>query len=132
MSAQKPEECDTLFERYVNEGNLEALLDLYEADAMLVPGPGQAAVGTEAIRSAMKPFLDAGLQVKVTSSRLWSPGTSPPTTTTGRVPPRARAEKRRNLPAKRSRSATASRMAPGSSRSMIPGPAANSTVVRLR
>jgi uncharacterized protein (TIGR02246 family) len=61
MSAQKPEECDTLFERYVNEGNLEALLDLYEADATLVPGPGQAAVGTEAIRSAMKPFLDAGL-----------------------------------------------------------------------
>ncbi len=66
MPAQKPEECDALFEKYVNEGNLEALVDLYEPGATLIPAPGQVAAGTEAIRSALKPMLDAGLQVKLT------------------------------------------------------------------
>ena len=41
MPAQTPEECDALFERYVNEGNLDALVDLYEPEATLVPAPGQ-------------------------------------------------------------------------------------------
>ena len=65
VPAQTPEECDALFEKYVNEGNLEALVDLYEPQATLVPAPGQTAIGTEAIRAALKPFLDAGLQIKL-------------------------------------------------------------------
>ncbi len=65
VPAKKPEECDALFEKYVNEGNLEALVALYEPAATLIPAPGQVAVGTEAIRSALKPMLDAGMQVKL-------------------------------------------------------------------
>ena len=74
MPAQKPEECDALFERYVNDGNLEALVDLYEPHATLVPAPGQVAVGTEAIRSALKPMLDAGLQVKLNVTQTFVAG----------------------------------------------------------
>ena len=56
MPAQKPEECDNLFEKYVNEGNLDALVDLYEPNATLVPAPGQAAViGTEASAPPFSP-----------------------------------------------------------------------------
>ena len=64
MPAQKPEECDALFEKYVNEGNLEALVDLYEPEATLCIPPGQFALGTEAIRTALKPMFDAAFQVK--------------------------------------------------------------------
>jgi uncharacterized protein (TIGR02246 family) len=69
MPAQKPEECDALFEKYVNEGNLDALVDLYEPDATLCVPPGQTAVGTEAIRAALKPMIDAGFQVKMNISQ---------------------------------------------------------------
>jgi len=65
MPAKQPEECDALFEKYVNAGDLESLLALYEPDATLVPAPGQVATGTEVIRAALKPMLDAGMQVEL-------------------------------------------------------------------
>jgi uncharacterized protein (TIGR02246 family) len=65
MPAKKPEECDALFEKYVNAGDLESLVALYEPDATLVPAPGQLATGTEAIRAALKPMLDTGMKVKL-------------------------------------------------------------------
>ena len=74
MPAQKPEECDALFEKYVNEGNLEALVDLYEPEATLIPAPGQVAVGTEAIRVALKPMLDGGLKVKLNVTQTFTSG----------------------------------------------------------
>jgi len=74
MPAQTPEDCDGLFEKYVNEGNLEALVDLYEPEATLIPAPGQVAVGTEAICSALKPFLDAGAKVKLNVTHTFMAG----------------------------------------------------------
>jgi uncharacterized protein (TIGR02246 family) len=65
MPANKPEECDELFEKYVNAGDLESLVALYEADATLVAGPGQMATGTDAIRAALKPMIDSGMKVKL-------------------------------------------------------------------
>lgn len=64
MPAQKAEEVDALFEKYVNEGNLDALVGLYESDATLCIPPGQVAVGTDAVRAALKPMFDAGFRVK--------------------------------------------------------------------
>jgi uncharacterized protein (TIGR02246 family) len=64
MPAKKPEECDALFEKYVNEGDLDSLVALYEPDATLV-NPGQLATGTDAIRAALKPLIDAGMKVKL-------------------------------------------------------------------
>src|SRR5262245_34084730 len=44
MSARTPEECDTLFERHLNAGDLDALVGLYEPGATLVMAPGEASV----------------------------------------------------------------------------------------
>ena len=57
MAATKPEEVDQLFARAFSNGDLEALVALYEPDATLVPQPGQTAVGRDAIREALKGFL---------------------------------------------------------------------------
>jgi ketosteroid isomerase-like protein len=64
MPAKEPEEWDALFEKYVNEGDLDSLVALYEPDATLV-NPGQLARGTDAIRAALKPLIDAGMKVKL-------------------------------------------------------------------
>lgn len=65
MPTTKPEECDELFEKYVNEGNLDALVDLYEPEATLVSAPGQLATGHEAIRGALGPLIQMGAKVKL-------------------------------------------------------------------
>jgi uncharacterized protein (TIGR02246 family) len=69
MPANTPEECDALFEKYVNEGNLESLVELYEADAVLIPQPGQQAAGRDAIRAALGPMLAAGAKMKLSVSQ---------------------------------------------------------------
>jgi uncharacterized protein (TIGR02246 family) len=74
MPAQKPEEVDALFEKCVNEGNLEALVDLYERQATLCIPPGQVAVGTEAIRTALKTMFDIGFQVKCNVTQTFTAG----------------------------------------------------------
>jgi uncharacterized protein (TIGR02246 family) len=63
MAARTPEECDTLFERHLNAGDLDALADLYEPDAVLVPNPGEAAIGREAIREALGAFIAAKAEI---------------------------------------------------------------------
>ena len=65
MTAKTPEECDALFEKHVNAGELDLLVALYEPDATLAAAPGQLAAGTDAIRAALKPMLDAGMKLKL-------------------------------------------------------------------
>jgi uncharacterized protein (TIGR02246 family) len=74
MHAKKPEECDALFEKYVNEGNLEGLVGLYEPEGTLCIPPGQVATGTEAIRAALKPMFDAGFRVKCHVTQTFTAG----------------------------------------------------------
>src|SRR4051812_16567427 len=69
MPAKTPEECDALFEKYVNAGDLDSLVDLYEPDATLVFAPGQTAVGRDAIRATLGPMLEAKAQVKLSVSQ---------------------------------------------------------------
>jgi uncharacterized protein (TIGR02246 family) len=64
MPAKKPEECDALFEEFVNAGDLDSLVALYVPDVTLV-NPGQLATGADAIRAALKPLIDAGMKVKL-------------------------------------------------------------------
>jgi uncharacterized protein (TIGR02246 family) len=67
MPARTPEECDHLFGEYVNSGDLEALLALYDPDCSLVQRDGNVATGHAAIRGilgrllAMRPRI--GLKV---------------------------------------------------------------------
>ena len=63
MPARTPEDVDRLFGEYVNAGDLDSLVALYEPDAALLLGP-EPLVGSAAIRAglgaylAMKPRLE--------------------------------------------------------------------------
>jgi uncharacterized protein (TIGR02246 family) len=65
MTARTPEECDALFERHLNAGDLDALVALYEPGATLVPSPGAMAVGHAAIREALAGFVAAKAQLRL-------------------------------------------------------------------
>ena len=58
MAARTPEDLDRLFAGAMNAGNLDALVALYEPQASLTPAPGKVAVGIDAIREALRGFLD--------------------------------------------------------------------------
>ena len=45
MPAKQPEECDLLIAEYINAGDVEGAVGLYEATATLVTGPGKAVTG---------------------------------------------------------------------------------------
>jgi len=66
MPAQTPEAVDALFEKYLNEGNIDALVDLYEPGATLVAAPGQIASGHEAIRTTLGAFIAMKADLKLT------------------------------------------------------------------
>ena len=54
MPATTPEACDALFGQHVNAGDLDALVGLYEPDAVLAAQPGEApSVGHAAIRETL-------------------------------------------------------------------------------
>ena len=58
MPAYTPEEVPLLFAEGLSAGDLEALMTLYETEAILLAQPGEAPVkGTEAIRAALQGFL---------------------------------------------------------------------------
>ena len=65
MIARKPEECDSLFEQYMNAGDLDALVALYEPTATLVATPGEPYVGHAAIREALADFMAAKAQMRL-------------------------------------------------------------------
>jgi uncharacterized protein (TIGR02246 family) len=56
-TATSPEQCDELITAALNAGDVEAALDLYEADASFIPEPGVIATGKEAIRQIMSEFV---------------------------------------------------------------------------
>ena len=57
MAARTPAEVDLLFAQALNAGNLDALVSLYEAQAALMPSPGNLVAGTAAIREALAAFV---------------------------------------------------------------------------
>jgi uncharacterized protein (TIGR02246 family) len=63
MAARTPEDCDRLFGEYVNGGDLESLIALYEPTASLVQQDGSVATGHSAIRKALSGF--AAMQMKI-------------------------------------------------------------------
>jgi len=74
MPARTPEECDVLFERHLNAGDLESLTDLYEADATLVMAPGERQVGRAAIREALGGFIEQKAQLTLTVTQVLCAG----------------------------------------------------------
>ncbi len=57
MPIHNPEDLHRVFVESYNAGDIDALMSLYEAEAILVLQQGQLATGTEPIRAAMNGFL---------------------------------------------------------------------------
>ena len=57
MPAQKPEELHQLVAEALNAGDLDALMELYEPGASLMPEPGTVVTGTDALREALSGFI---------------------------------------------------------------------------
>jgi uncharacterized protein (TIGR02246 family) len=57
MTDFSPENTIRRFSALLVEGDLDALVDLYEPDAAFAPHPDEAVSGREAIREALRPFL---------------------------------------------------------------------------
>jgi uncharacterized protein (TIGR02246 family) len=57
MAARRPDELDRLFAQALNAGNIDALLALYEPNAVLAPQPGQVVTGAQSIREALQGFI---------------------------------------------------------------------------
>ena len=64
MPARTPEDVDHLFGEYMNAGDLDAIVSLYEPGATLVEQHGDA-VGTAAIREALAAILSTKLQISM-------------------------------------------------------------------
>lgn len=62
-----PEQIHRRFEEAFNAGDLEALLNLYEPDAALIPQPGVLATGLDQIGQALQGFLDLGGKITLDS-----------------------------------------------------------------
>jgi uncharacterized protein (TIGR02246 family) len=65
MPAHKPEEAHTLFEEAFNAADLDALVELYEPEAVTFDSQGQLVKGSQAIREALQSFLAWKPQIKL-------------------------------------------------------------------
>jgi ketosteroid isomerase-like protein len=67
MSIEGPEQISRRLERYLRKGDVDALRDLYESEAVFADYDGTAQ-GWPAIRAAHQSFLDAGLTLTLIDS----------------------------------------------------------------
>ena len=65
MPAQRPEDCDYLVAEYINSGNVEAAVDLYEPTATFMAEPGKPVTGHAAIREVMAGFVAAKPRIEM-------------------------------------------------------------------
>ncbi|XES00324.1 SgcJ/EcaC family oxidoreductase [Streptomyces sp. S1D4-11] len=54
-----------MYMEYLEAGDVEGLVSLYEPNAHFVPTPGTHLVGTDAIRQAMQQMVDSGAHLKL-------------------------------------------------------------------
>ncbi len=59
MPAQKPEECDLLLLKALEQGDLDAAVALYEPTATFVVSPEQVVTGQAGIREVLQSFIAA-------------------------------------------------------------------------
>jgi len=57
MAAPTPDTTVRLFAEYLNAGDLDAALTLYDDQASFLPEPGTVVTGTAAIRAALQSFF---------------------------------------------------------------------------
>jgi uncharacterized protein (TIGR02246 family) len=74
MRATQPNDMPATFEAAFNTGDIDQVMQLYEADAVLVPQPGQVVNGTPAIREALLGFLALKLPINLERKRVLALG----------------------------------------------------------
>jgi ketosteroid isomerase-like protein len=57
MPAATPEQIHRVFEDTFNTGDIDGLMELYEANAALIAEPGSVAYGSEQVHAALEGFL---------------------------------------------------------------------------
>jgi len=65
---QNPTDIHAEFIRAFNAGDASALLALYEPEAVFVPQPGVEARGLAEIAEALKPYLESGMKIAMTTA----------------------------------------------------------------
>ncbi|MFF4444132.1 nuclear transport factor 2 family protein [Streptomyces sp. NPDC001502] len=63
--AETPEQVGAMFTEYLEAGDIEGLVSLYEPNAHFVPTPGTHLVGTAPIRKGLQELIDTGARLKL-------------------------------------------------------------------
>jgi uncharacterized protein (TIGR02246 family) len=58
MKATKPEECNLLFQKAIQEKDIEAMVASYEPNATFILDSGETVTGLDEIRKVLTPFLN--------------------------------------------------------------------------
>jgi uncharacterized protein (TIGR02246 family) len=67
MPAYEPEQCDLLLFKYLETGELDAAVALYEPDAKFVISPDKVVIGHAAIREHLQDFIETNATGKLDS-----------------------------------------------------------------
>ncbi|MFE7609160.1 nuclear transport factor 2 family protein [Streptomyces celluloflavus] len=62
-AAWEPGQLPVLFERFLDAGDLDALVSLYEPHAVLAPAPGSTVTGPTAIAAQLRSWIECGVRV---------------------------------------------------------------------
>jgi ketosteroid isomerase-like protein len=76
MSATNPEQICHLFQRYMAEGDIEALLNIYDPEAVFLDRSGKVKKGREGLREELAPLAVAKTVFDSASNRSSSLGIS--------------------------------------------------------
>jgi uncharacterized protein (TIGR02246 family) len=75
MPAQSPEEVDVLFAKALNAGDVDGMVSMYEPNASFVGQGGEVAVGHDAIRAAIKTYIDLKPEIDLKVEKTVATGT---------------------------------------------------------
>jgi uncharacterized protein (TIGR02246 family) len=71
MPVRTPEEMHAVFAQAFNSGDLEALVALYEPDAVYVGGPEEITKGTAAIRGLLREALTSNPRLEIETTGVY-------------------------------------------------------------
>jgi len=74
MSVQNPRQLNQAWEKAYNGGDLDALVELYEPEATVIPEPGSPVTGQAAIREALAPLLALKGQIQLRTTAVIESG----------------------------------------------------------
>ena len=74
MSVQNPRQLHQAWEKAYNGGDIDALIELYEPQATVIPEPGSPVTGQAAIREALAPLLALKGQIQLRTTAVIESG----------------------------------------------------------